>query len=217
MTRLPPHGLGARFEYELERWCRTILDGPPNGSYMLVLRDPDGEAFEVQLSEAHVRELSIDLARVTHLRQQQTALRRLADGMAGVIVAARRDDEDVANLVGYCLHAVASKMPKPWQLTAGRPGSWEAACVQELAGTGGRPPRREDLARELSKLLTTMGHQGSADGGDLVSYALGQAAAELGSLEALLGDLDDSHPAYKLAVPYADVPDSPDHQRPPAV
>lgn len=109
-----------------------------------------------------------------------------ARAIALVLVAARRDGQDMGELIGAAAQDAAKKLVNgPADLVCGRPGSWEASILIRWAAAGGwvDPPTH---VIALSKLLQQAAHAGD-DGGGLLSQAMGQAVDELGSMAVFVG------------------------------
>jgi hypothetical protein len=110
------------------------------------------------------------------------------DAMAKIMVEARRDNEDVGDLVSAALHDAANKLGDAAQLVVGRPGSWEAAIVLDMAASGGWAPNTNTKRVEaLSALFVEMG-QANENGGDVVSLAMSFAVEALGGLTQFAGE-----------------------------
>jgi hypothetical protein len=103
-----------------------------------------------------------------------------ATAMAKIMVEARQKDEDVGELIAAALHEAGKKLGGMGRLVQGRPGSWEADIVLRMAEEGGSG--NPDLIEHLAQLFLIMGQPG-VDGGDLLSFAMGEAVNELGSLK----------------------------------
>lgn len=160
-------------------------DGEPMAE--LLVRGPDGAYVgTARLSGSLVNELVNGLRREIAGQEAANAAGRRQHEMTEIIVTARRDGEDVGNLVAYSLAIAAERLKHgAARLVHGRPGSNEADTVVRWADYGGIPPAagRGEL---LADLFYRMGEQ-KDDGGQVVSNALGYAARELGGLRALAG------------------------------
>lgn len=105
--------------------------------------------------------------------------------MATIMVAARRQQDDVGELVAAALHDAANKLRNPLELVMRRPGSWEADITMRMAWAGGRVDDKKRM-EELSTLFVEMA-AAFEDGGDVLSQAMGQAVDELGGLREFAG------------------------------
>lgn len=107
------------------------------------------------------------------------------DAVADIMVQARRNNEDVGELIAVALHMAASQLGGAPYLVTGRPGSWEADIVLRMAHAGGRIENAEHVKR-LSVLFVQMG-KAHANGGDILSQAMSKAVDELGGLKEFGG------------------------------
>jgi len=107
---------------------------------------------------------------------------RLVDKMAAIMLEARQSNIDVAETLAAALEEAADILENAEALVAGRPGSWEAALVLQMINEGGD---YSDYSQELVPLLQEMA-QMKADGGDMLSRAMGQAVDAWGSLDTFL-------------------------------
>lgn len=105
--------------------------------------------------------------------------------MANIMVKARRNGEDVGELVAAALQDAAEKLGSASQLVIGRTGSWEADITLRMATSTWFDInlKRRDA---LSILFVKMG-EANADGGDILSQAMGKAVDELGGLKEFAG------------------------------
>ena len=108
--------------------------------------------------------------------------------MSVIMVEARRANESVRDVVYVALAAAAKELGSVENLVTGRPGSWEADLIRNMAFAGERiipSARSENYVNKLAPLLVAMGKE-QADGGDILSQAMGQAVNELGGLDHFL-------------------------------
>jgi hypothetical protein len=105
--------------------------------------------------------------------------------MAEIMVKARRNGEDVGELLAAALQDAAKKLGGADRLVAGRPGSWEADITLRMATSTWFDVNLERAA-SLSAFFVEMGKAGE-DGGDVLSQAMGQAVDELGGLKEFAG------------------------------
>jgi hypothetical protein len=102
--------------------------------------------------------------------------------MADIMVQARRNNEDVGELIAAALQTAAEKLGDAGVLVQGRTGSWEADIVMRMAKAGGSGD--EKRIAQLASLFELLSE---GDGGDTLSYAMGKAVDELGGLKAFAG------------------------------
>jgi hypothetical protein len=105
--------------------------------------------------------------------------------MAEIMVKARRNGEDVGELVAAALQDAAEKLGSADRLVTGRPGSWEADIVLRMAQDTWFDVNQRRL-KALSVLFVKMGEEG-ANGGDILSQAMSKAVDELGGLKEFAG------------------------------
>jgi hypothetical protein len=120
----------------------------------------------------------------------------IADGaqpiaaMTALMIEARRAGQDLGEILAASLHAAAETLGDVEALVAGRPGSWEADIVRRMASAPVGSVQAKQYApyiQRLAPLFVQMGKAG-ADGGDLLSAAMGPAVDALGGLAAFAGD-----------------------------
>lgn len=102
--------------------------------------------------------------------------------IADMLVDARRNQEDVGELLAASLFAAAEQLGGVEFLVRGRTGSWEADIVRRMAKAGGQCNLKRVLV--LAPLLVKLA---DGDGGDLLSQAMGKAVDQLGGLETFAG------------------------------
>jgi hypothetical protein len=105
--------------------------------------------------------------------------------MADIMVRARRNGEDVGELVAAALQDAAEKLGGAERLVTGRPGSWEADIVLRMAQDTWFDVNQKRL-KALSVLFVKMG-EANANGGDILSQAMSKAVDELGGLKEFAG------------------------------
>ncbi len=178
---------GDRLAGALVGWLGAELGDDGDAVLQLVLRRPGGEEIGVAgMPAGAVRELCHALHRDYAAGQAARQAGARADEMAALIVAARREHQvaDLGDLVAFALRDAARRLylgaPR---LVHGRPGSWEASIVLCMAEAGGTA-RPAGSWERLAGLFQAMG-EAQNDGGQVLSDALGDAARELGGLEAL--------------------------------
>ncbi|SRR5713101_5361452 len=108
----------------------------------------------------------------------------LITAMATIMIEARRANEDTGELIAASLHSAAEKLGDIYHLVVGRPGSWEADIVLRMAAEGGHG--NKERIEKLSSLFVQMA-EAKADGGDVLSQAMGKAVNELGGLNQFAG------------------------------
>jgi hypothetical protein len=107
------------------------------------------------------------------------------ENMAEIMVKARRNGEDVGELIAAALQDAAEKLGSADRLVTGRPGSWEADIVLRMATSTWFDVNLKRRV-SLSALFVEMGEAG-ADGGDILSQAMGKAVDQLGGLKEFAG------------------------------
>lgn len=197
----------------LQDWWAAQAAGEQR--YSLRLGGIAGREVTLQITEESARRLSRMLHNDRHAMHREAESSQRIAKMTEVMVRVRRAGADLGDVLAAALEEVAKRCERTGgaqRLVTGRPGSWEAAIVVEMAETGTRGVRPADLesVRELAELLNEMAYQ-REDGGDAVSLALGHAANELGSITALVGRSYWRERLTNLAVQYAssDLPDNP--------
>lgn len=121
--------------------------------------------------------------------------------MAAIMVKARRDNEDVGELLAASLQSASEELL--WDvesLVSGRPGSWEAEIVRRMAQAGGYG--NQERINELTPLFVAMGEAG-VDGGDELSQAMSQAVDTLGGLDAFAGTSQWYHDLINIGCQYS--------------
>jgi hypothetical protein len=106
------------------------------------------------------------------------------EAMATVMIEARRANEDAGELIAESLHTAAERLGSINALVVGRPGSWEAAIVLRMAADGGHG--NKERIEKLSSLFVQMA-EAKADGGDVLSQAMGKAVNEIGGVKQFAG------------------------------
>jgi hypothetical protein len=120
--------------------------------------------------------------------------------MATIMVQTRRDHEDVGELIAAALFMAAEKLGNIGMLVSGHPGSWEADIVVRMAREGGYG--NQEHANALSALFVEMG-EAKADGGDVLSQAMGEAVDVLGGLDAFAGTSRWYHDLINIGCQYS--------------
>ncbi len=120
--------------------------------------------------------------------------------MASIMVAARKNNEDVGELIAASLQSAARKLGNSGMLVSGRPGSWEADIVLRMARTGGYGNHERRI--ELTSLFIAMGDAG-VDGGDELSRAMSEAVDTLGGLDAFAGMSQWYHDLINIGCQYS--------------
>lgn len=105
--------------------------------------------------------------------------------MTNIMVKARRNGEDVGELVAAALQDAAEKLGGADRLVTGRPGTWEADIVLKMAQDTWFDVNLKHRDA-LSALFVKMG-EANANGGDIVSQAMSKAVDELGGLKEFAG------------------------------
>lgn len=129
---------------------------------------------------------------------------RIAE-MAKVMVAARRANEDIGELLAASLHAAAKELGNIESLVTGRPGSWEADIVRRMASAGDYSSANPEHSKALSLLFVKMG-EAKEDGGDILSQAMGKAVNELGGLDQFAGGGQWYWDLVNIGCQYSDYP-----------
>lgn len=96
--------------------------------------------------------------------------------MAAVIVEAVRQGEDAGELIAAALQEAANELGSADELVIGRPGSWEANILLNMAAAGGEAA--PDFAEALAALFVEMGED-AEDGGEVLSLACSEAVDQL--------------------------------------
>jgi hypothetical protein len=120
--------------------------------------------------------------------------------MAAIMVKARKNYEDVGELIAASLQSAARKLGNSGLLVSGRPGSWEADIALRMARTGGYGNHERRI--ELTSLFVAMGDAG-VDGGDELSRAMSEAVDELGGLDAFAGTSQWYHDLINIGCQYS--------------
>lgn len=120
--------------------------------------------------------------------------------MAAIMVKARRDNEDVGELIAASLQSAAHQLGNVERLVSGRTGSWEAGIVRRMAQAGGTA--NKERITELAPLFIAMGEAG-VDGGDELSRAMGEAVDTLGGLDAFAGTSQWYHDLINIGCQYS--------------
>lgn len=129
------------------------------------------------------------------------------DAMAHVMVEARQANEDVGELIANALHKAAFLLDDEdsengiEKLVAGRPGSWEADIVRKMATAGVKTAKRR--VSRLAHLFAEIGEE-QADGGDIISQAMGQAVDALGGLDQFAGESEWYEDLRNIGVQYSE-------------
>lgn len=169
------HAWADELPVEEARTTTIVVSGVPGGL--------------VAVSEDGARRLhwALDRDRADVKAEKERSAR--IEEMARILVGVRQTGGDAGSVTAEALSGAAgSIIGGVHRLVAGRPGSWEAAIVVEMAVAGGevRAPDVEAVVA-LSKLFVAMG-EAREDGGDTVSLAWGRTANLLGSMSEFIGD-----------------------------
>jgi len=205
-------------EYGSPQWLANMLtawlsaphpdtDGQGDPVAELVVMAAGGDKLGwAPLSAAAVRDLGQALQRSSDEVEQTRRRTERAHQIASLLVDCRRAGDDVGELLVAALNRAGDQRGLgPVGLTMGRPGSWEAAVVRDWASAGWPIiPANLDRCGELTALFTAMA-DARDDGGDVVSWALGMAADQMGGAEQLAGRSPwlRSRGAYNMIVQYA--------------
>ncbi|MEQ7008337.1 hypothetical protein ABN028_19370 [Actinopolymorpha sp. B17G11] len=167
------------------KWAGAVPDdraGEGNPSGRIVVEVAGQEPFALDLNPSQLFSLLwmfMDGYRKERVQAERDAL---AKEMTAQIVKVARENRIVGDVIADALHMAAKRLYHPWYLVAGRPGSWEAGIVMEMAADGEDTTDADTVA--LRDLFVRMGEQ-RLDGGDFLSLALGEAATEIKSLGTL--------------------------------
>lgn len=154
----------------------------PRESGRLVIEVAGQQSIGIQLSGTHMGRLHGMFMDAYQAERRRAELEKLGQEITAVLVKVAREQRMVGDVLADALHMASNRLYRPWYLVIGRPGSWEASIVLEMAD-GGEDTTDEDTVA-LSELLFEMG-QKRVDGGDFLSGCLGAAANELVSLGTL--------------------------------
>lgn len=104
--------------------------------------------------------------------------------IAKILVAARKNNEDVGNLIAAALHqAMQEANATPEYFVQARDGSWEANIVMRWAAAGGNG--NPERIKELVPLFAEIG-EAKENGGEIMSLAVSFAVDALKGFEALI-------------------------------
>ena len=110
--------------------------------------------------------------------------------ITATMVEARKANQDLGVILSLALAQAARELGDVEELVCGRPGSWEADIIRKMARAGYQlRVEYEPYTDRLAPLFVAMG-QAKADGGDLLSLAMGHAVDQLGGLDQFAGGSD---------------------------